>query len=293
MDEQHSTNGNTVAGMQIQALTYQAHNRTVRLIDRTNEEEGGSAVPVAIGPRTFLATAAHVIPKGHSFEVVPSPGERPITQFVGHFRDEERDVGVLEIRAEDKSNLCEERFCTEGMILSLADSGRGGMHVIVVGYPGQYIAPVGRKVRDVDGRRVEETMLTCNAYPYHGFTIPTSQWPTDDRRPPLASGDIFIRYDPGRTCRPYGPSHAGSPWPRAQHSPPKLEGLSGGGIWLMRHSQSEGAWPRSPSLIGIQTGVYRKAGVLRGTLIGHWLDLVVSNYPDLQEAIHSIRTGDG
>jgi len=288
MVKKPDTAGDHLAAKQMEAFERQAHNRTVRLIDRTDEGQGGSAVPITISRRFFLATAAHVIPPGHQFEIVASPGEKTITRFIADHRDERADVGLLEIDPADATSLSDERLCSEDMILTGLDAA-SQHNVVVAGYPAEYMAKERQETRDVGGRLAQEMLWTCNAYLYDGFTVPPSEWPTDETRSPAVGRDIFVKYHPENRARPFSPRSAGAA-PRVVHRPPPdPKGLSGGGIWLMRESESKGVWRATMFLIAVQTSSYPQRQLLRGTLLAHWLALLRREYPDLQQAVSSIE----
>jgi hypothetical protein len=67
------------------------------------------------------------------------------------------------------------------------------------------------------------------------------------------------------------------------------DGLSGGGIWAIPGVEKSKIWSAEDAvLIGIQNRQRRRSGILLGTQIQHWLALVASRNPELDDLIEDV-----
>lgn len=295
MNDEAVISGKSASDEEINAVVHHAHNSVMRLVDRTALDKGGSCVPIKIGSKFFLATAAHVIPDGHEMSaVVRRPQGRCIDNFLARHQDDRTDVGLLELDSSDAWHL-RDNFVPEDQILITLDQEEE-WPVVVVGYPGVYCAPVFRE--DIPPDAALE-VRAWNAFTYYGFTVPFSEWPNVD---PLSRSsdklrDMFINYDPSDKeaqfeMRALHPNNAGSGMPTIKHRPPPPHGMSGGGVWLARESLKGGIWQPAALLVALQVSWKKSEGWMRGILIGEWLKLVERNYPDLKENIAAIRKNE-
>lgn len=295
MNDETVISGNPSSDEEIDAVAYQAHKSVMRLVDRTTPAKGGSCVPIKIGSKFFLATAAHVIPQGHQMNVVVrQPQGRCIEHFLACHRNDQTDVGLLELDSKDASQLADS-FVSENQILITLDQEKE-WPVLVVGYPGVYAAPILREIFPPDAAL---EVRAWNAFTYSGFTVPFSEWPNLD---PLSRSsdelrDMFINYDPNDEeaqfeIRALHPNNAGTDMPTIKHRPPPPHGMSGGGVWLARESLKGGIWQPSPLLVALQVAWKKSEGWMRGILIGEWLELVEREFPDLKENIAAIRKNE-
>ena len=277
MTQENDCERPSLSDFENKAMHYQAHNWTLRLVDRTRPSTAGSAVPIKIGPRYFLATAAHVIPSGHKIETVPRPGEKCISIFSARQCDVKADVGLLEVPSATVEDIgC--RFLPEQRIFTRLDQ-KTEMPVMVVGYPGEYMRLIDKRPFAPNAAM---ELRRCDAFTFPSVTLPLREWPSmgcDTTR------DLFISFDPENALHPLHPSTAGVRSSVVHGHAPRIQGMSGGGIWLEHMRTSGRIWQASALLIGLQVRVHPKEKWMRGTVIRKWLSLVAKNYPDLQENI--------
>lgn len=264
-------------------LQAQDHSAALRLIDTTDESEGGSGVAVKIGERFFVATAEHIMKPNHRYEIAPRPAEGRIREFAARGCDPEADVAFLEVRAGDARGM-ENRFWPDTRLLESVDQHEE-WPVVMVGYPGQFLKPIAERW---SGTQVERT-VRCDAFTYMTATLRDADWPAGPfERGPVAERDIFLHYDPEHQLHPLRPDTVGSPPPSIRSAPPPLKGVSGCGIWLPAHVTSP-IWQPQAFLVGIQVSYFPTQKWIRGTFIRHWLNLIARNYPDLSSEIASVR----
>jgi len=258
-----------INNIQFKALTRQASNRTYRLIDMTDQSCGGTVIAINIDDHYFLATAAHVIPKDHKYKIVlrnktyPSPPE----SFLSHKIDKKADVGLLEIPKEKKHLI--DSWVTVSDICTNFDQYKEN-NIIIVGYPGQYIIQTPKiQIAEKDYLKFQIYNSLC----YHSFTLPIGKWPSEGMLSQAVEGrDIFVDFDPDGDMFTSSPNNVDIS-PANSMQCPELEGMSGGGIWLLE-SENVSIWKPSVKLIGIQHSV-KKDQWIRGTLIKCWLDLAL------------------
>lgn len=254
------------------ALDAHIRKRTVRLLDLTDKNKGGSGVTVKLEKHFFVATAAHVIPKGHDIRILD--GTNQIAVFENWQLDKQNDVGFLELAA-DVANDLNREFATK-IIRELEQ--RENWACTVVGYPGQCI-------------ELEESVDDQTLYRQYNFRtlsmvtelIPYSEWPTTGdfrRRPPQVDADVFVRFDSQCEVVQRDLTDLDHPGLLEQSGDVLLHGMSGCGIWIDEYNDN-GIWRPEPSLLAIQTGAKANEQWARGTQFRCWLQLVVDNYPEL------------
>ncbi len=275
---------NTAASqIEANALAGRANASTYCIIDLTNGANG-TVVAVNIGSRYFLATARHVIPSSHGFEIVVRDSIGGVYDFAARHVHPELDVGLLELLPKDVSRF-RDTFVPANSITAQADQ-QTEYNVTVVGYPSKLIDQVDRLAlspnETVDVRR-------CNVFTFHSVALPQSEWPTSGTtRPPIPGIDIFIDFDPEDSMYLTNAKSSGDIPLRIDSSAPHPAGISGGGIWLLRSSTSDTVWHPVAGLHAIQFG-FNPTGWLRGLLIGKWLEVVEKNYQDLRSDVERIR----
>jgi len=275
---------------EIEAARIHVASRVVGLRDLDDGQGLGSAVCIKMGNRYFLATAAHVISTGHHVEVIMKQGEQPISDYANSLWDDETaDVGLLELAKEQADRL--ESFVDETSLCTSFDA-KSAWSVLVGGYPGSQYVPIQRGQIGAVGM-----IVLCR-------TVPLSEWPNDwppadiDSRelgPPHPQKDILVNYPNETDIQISGPglAYAAS---RGRSGPtPHPSGVSGGGIWLVLFQEKKKTGLRFPDLrlVGIQTRFAENRGILRGNLVGVWLDLVKAHYPDLRQTISGIKRKRG
>jgi hypothetical protein len=217
-------------------------------------------------------------------------GQEPISEYEAkYWNDRDADVGLLELAKERAERL--EAFVEESSLCPSLDE-ESAWHVLVAGFPAvQYVSIQKDKIGAVG------MAVLCR-------TVPLSEWPQDWPKAVLSSRelglpdpkrDILVNYPNETYTQISGP---GLPYAaaRARRSPtPHPSGVSGGGIWLALFQERKNTGLRFPDLrlVGIQVRFAENLGVLRGNLIGVWLDLVKTHYPDLRQSISGIRRKRG
>jgi len=264
-----------INNIQCEALTRLASSRTYRLIDKTDQSCGGTAIAINIGDRYFLATAGHVISEDHKYEIVLK-NKMPQTIDCFHSRhfDKDTDVGLLEIPKKKKHLI--DSWVTVSDIYTEIDQHKKN-DVVIVGYPGEYISQAS-KIQITKNTSVEFRIY--NTLCYLSFTLPMEKWPTEGiETQTIEERDIFIDFDPDGNMFTSPPNTVDIS-PADSMQCPELPGISGGGIWLWE-SEEGVIWKPSIKLIGIQHSALKKDQWMRGTRINCWLDLVAKKYPDL------------
>jgi len=263
-----------INNIQCEALTRQASSRTYRLIDKTDQSCGGTAIAINIGDRYFLATAGHVISEDHKYEIViKNKMPQPIDCFQSRQFDTDTDVGLLEI-PKKKKHLIDSWVTVSDICTDINQHKKN--NVVIVGYPGEYIIQTPKK--QISRNNFLEFRI-CSTLCYMSSTLPIEKWPTEGiENQTIEERDIFIDFDPGNMFTSDPNTVDISPAESMQC--PDLPGISGGGIWLWE-SEEGVIWKPFIKLIGIQHSALKKDQWMRGTRINRWLDLVAKKYPDL------------
>jgi hypothetical protein len=197
-------------------------------------------------------------------------------KVIGHGRATSRDadVGYLELEPDPEIEaLTPSRFDRSGV---LPDD----MLTVVFGTPFDRLRLSG-DVRAL-APRVLDAAFTWNAQAlsYATNPLPLAEWP----RP--KSTVIEYRPETHRMLRYAEGVELGSGVAVGLIKP---HGMSGGGIWVVPLRLEEGPavlWsPMSARLAGIQTGVLAERGALVGCSMTPWIDLVVTKFPELREAL--------
>lgn len=272
-----------VTSLEKAAVVQRAHNAVVRIADLTDQEDGGSGVLIRFEEEVFLATARHVVPLGHSLQIVPRPGE-PAVPLTDGIRSDVTDLAAFRLDPATSGHLRSRSIQADRIMTSL--DNKQTWPVIVVGFPGQYMRLVSQQqitpthtMRTIDTSAftyATETMLECD-WPKEGY---------DD--PPDKASDIFLRYKPRKIKGVLKQQDVDWPAPNFGDDSPPLPGMSGGGVYLAATSEHV-VWLPEPVLIGIQASAYEKGDWIRGIQIDRWLDLVVGHNPSLAAAIDRIR----
>jgi len=264
-----------INNIQCEALVRQASSRTYRLIDKTDQSYGGTAIAINIGDRYFMATAEHVISKDHKYKIVlRNKMAQSIDCFQSRQFDTDTDVGLLEIPKEKKHLI--DSWVTVSDIYTDIDQHKKNS-VVIIGYPGEYITQTPKK--QISRNNFLQFRI-CNTLCYVSSTLPIEKWPTEGiENQTIEERDIFIDFDPDGNMFTSPPNTVDIS-PADSMQCPELPGISGGGIWLLE-SEEGLIWTPSVKLIGIQHSVFKKDQWMRGTLINCWLNLVAKKYPDL------------
>jgi len=265
------------------ALTSSAHSCTYCLFDATTGANG-TAVAVCIGPRYFLATAAHVIPESHEFRLVLRDSVDGICDFSARHVHPTIDVGLLELRSVDVPRLGN-TFLPAERLQTHADQ-QTEYDVTVVGFPHELMRQVGELPLSADETL---SLRMLSAFTFHSVALPVSEWPAiGTTRTPALGIDVFIDFDPEDSLSFTTARTAGDVPRQTNGQAPLPAGISGGGVWLLRSTQAGAIWHPAPLLHAIQFG-FNPDGWLRAATIDSWLDVVDDNYPDLRPEISKIR----
>ena len=271
--------------IELNALVSKAHAATYCLIDLTHSGNG-TVVAVNIGSRYFLATAKHVIPKDHDFNiVVRDSGVDGVHDFIAHHVHPTVDVGLLELAQKDVPRF-HDTFVPANRII-VQRNQEAEYNVTVIGYPRELIAQgVQLPLSPSATVKVRE----CQALTFHGSALPLSEWPrSDTEATPVPGTDIFFGFNPEDTMDFLSAKTTGVVPTKVDLQAPQPAGISGGGIWRLRSSETGRVWQPAPILHAIQFGFRRSERRLHGAMIDAWLDVVDDNYPDLRSKIQSIR----
>lgn len=259
---------------------------TIRLLDFTRPDCGGTGVGVALGERYFLATAEHVIPVDHDIRLLVRGCGDVKVEFASSCRSKDDDVALLELERSLAESIACEFVSADGMALELDQYAR--VPVTVLGYPGQLI-----NTTEFEGINADEWVQAheCRTLTFVSETMPTSEWPGGElcRHRAMLGRDLFVYFEPETTMQKMNLRLAEPPLEAIDFDKVLLDGMSGGGIWL-EHAESRGVWYASPKLLGIQVSYLPSAGWLRGTPIARVLDLAWDNYPDLRDTIDALRS---
>lgn len=275
-----------------QAAAYRAHGYTFRLIDRTDATSGGTCVSIKIGSRVFLATAGHVLDEGHRFAVIlRNLSGECIDEFVCAHRDVEADVGLLELTPQAAARF-QGGHLDEKQLLTSLDRERE-WDVLVIGYPAQCMIPSQEVLLD---RNTKCKLILCNAHTYASSTIPLCKYRDFelDQTAGALDGDVFVHYDPGEILQCLHSGNAGVVPASLELDPPRLPGMSGGGVWVLPEpaGAASGVWAPLVRLVALQVSWMPGKKWLRSAGIGRWLDLVERHYPDLARNVARIRKSE-
>lgn len=178
------------------ALQEQVHNRTYRLIDNTDKSGGGTAVAIKMGNNFFLLTAKHVIENDHDMEVlVRDQDVTGVSKFLARHTKEDADVGLIELDPNDSHLFV---FATQTSLCPINDK-KWDSCVLVCGYPGQLIHPIGYEALS-DGSQIQYNK--CDSFTLRTIAVPPSEWikdwPGEDGTPLHLdpAHDLLVEFQP-------------------------------------------------------------------------------------------------
>lgn len=267
----------TISNQKYQALVNQAEDRT-RGIRDLEDRSLATAVAVTLGERFFLATAGHVVHKSHRLALITETGELPLAEVKRDWRyDEKVDVAFVEVAREQAGAIT----ASLGPNDILTDFDEKMQHdALVLGFPTDAYVQIRQG-------------LGCMSFICRSVTLPRAEWPRtwlleNGRAIKLSTKrDILARYVDPKGEAVVRDRNTAVEVENLRTAPPGPAGMSGCGIWLTCASEPKesGLWRPNMQLIGLQHAAMIQGRLLRGTRIGHWLDLVAQSYPELAEHI--------
>ena len=226
----------------------------------------GTGVLIRIGDRQFIATVSHNLDNLDKLSFLSSAllkKDATKMPIVRSGRNKRLDVGYIEVPPDrefaGRTAIGLDRIATAGTLL------HEGCYLF--GYP------VELRTLDREPKVVGHDPALMFTMPLKGDDLPEVPW---DSRRANEMEDLFMRYDRRETCFDIAP--------QCRENLPHPGGMSGGGVWLA--FKPEGAiWSAEDmKLVAIQSH-WLKDCYARSTLIGHWLELIHDDYPDLSATI--------
>lgn len=245
-----------------------------RLQSYLEKTQACSGVLIEFGRRLFVVTCGHGLPETFSPERVTfAPGDfvNQAKFIVNWWRIQWPDIGIVELRHDAFEVLPNKLALTVDDLFLEAPPPTG----LVCGYPNRLVErrPVG-----YGATRDYWLVGTAQVLPVEICSV--DQWPRVLSGDPTTaeSIDLFMPYNKdvmvdsafqGRTTNaPYGDP----------------TGLSGGGIWVTPPRMGNTVFHVDPKLVGIQSRA-DKNRYLRGCRISAALELLVANFPELEQII--------
>lgn len=254
------------------ALGRRVEQNCIALLDTDNGYEPGTGTLISIGPRLFIATAAHVIPLNPNGRLFATSGkwknpEKGMLEFLRYRRSKECDVGYLELNPDVACEFLDKEGCSLGSVADLGP-GRSAQQSVLVGVSRSLI-----KVHERHGWR----LLDVGVVGYSSNVAGVDELDELDPHPPFEpSSDVILDYR-FEDCRRF------DTWEKI--APPQPNGMSGGGIWDMGFDRTI-MWDTGKArLFGIQHSYDPKRGYIRATQIIHWVRLLYEDYDELRELL--------
>lgn len=249
------------------AMRYYLDDRLVPVITRYKEKtkDIGSGTCIKIKGKYFIITAGHVISNYNLKDIsllLAGAGRPPyhVTKFIniGYNFDESNDidVGYIEISEKEAKKLGKKFIEHDPFKFNVSHFNEDT--VLVSGYPCELIKLDQTK---------DFNIYTVRASHFQTMTLPTDKWPKRfgvDKHILLNYQELVEDSD-GNTVKI-----------------PDAPGISGGSIWAI-NAKTKGIWsPQNTNLIGIQSLWNQKERYLVGIQIQHWINLIKTNYDDLE-----------
>lgn len=266
----------TLSDEEYEALCQQVSGSTRALFDVDARTFLGTGTPVRVGQRSFIATAAHVIPDGRPLGILRRESEPEIpTNFQACHKDRGKDLCALELSAE-QTEILGDLPGPQRMLLDV-DQGRA-QSVVLVGFPKDAMVKLTPSVTMRAASTVQAQILL------------ETEWPSGLEECQKGR-DLFLPYPKETYCQITGP---GIPY-ASDRKQPRLSldphGMSGGGVWLLAAWQTDsGPWYPASRLVAVQVTWYEKSELLRAVVLRHWVDLVSQHNPDLEDALDTVES---
>ena len=266
------------------ALHDHIRHRTVRLLDLTAKDKGGSGVLIRLFDRCFVATAAHVVPEGHDIQILVGEADQlNVATFNNRFRDDDADVAALEIPADSTGQLLRD-FTEADQIAAKGVDQTENWCATLIGYPGQLIESTDQVSGDTLFRTHSFRTLALVT-----TTLRIQDWPNSNslERPPAeVDRDIFLRFDQECGLMEQDLTSVDLNEKRSAIADVFLHGMSGCGIWLDQY-RHDGIWMPKPVLAGIQTSAQHRAGWARGSTMKCWLEMMAAEITGIRDLLHA------
>ena len=226
-----------------------------------------------VGGRSFILTASHDLHEIVQNNIPLCIGAAdsvdlliPLVDCQFHGTEEEgRDVAAIELTDEIVSQLSPKmQFLTHSDIC-LADSDSNALYVMF-GYPEDWFSPSADSP-------LENEPLACVCQPYKGSRVPNAYF--DPR--------VHILLGFSRTAVDLAD--------QSTHQLPRLNGVSGCGIWKIGKRSKDGfeRWdPDRMHLVALQHRWSERRDYIKGTWIGYALALIQERYPDVSAAMNLV-----
>jgi hypothetical protein len=216
----------------------------------------GSCVLVRLDSDFFAFTAAHVIRDAGSSRLWASSEGKggkllPLPQCRAHLspsrNHNDLDVGVLVLAARDLGAIQQRAFLTGAEIDQNDQPDDGGLasFYIVLGYPA---SRTQMKVSNAT-RQIDQKSFHCITHPVAPAEYIQEEMPQSDH--------ILLAFD-----------HKEIVIERRRVNPPRLQGVSGGGVFHISRSSKQGP------LVAIATRNPRNSRLIAGTRLKHFLAMV-------------------
>lgn len=255
------------------AILAQVLSPTYRLFDLTDPSKGGTCVAIRFESNTYLATAGHVLCKGHHLVVGDKTGSTHFIEGLERIdRDDKHDLGLVTL----SKAAAQEINPIDGMKFIGRISLKKKEFCYITGFPGEYIKPISKCAAGY-----------C-AFSPTGVSIPYGDIPEKLRGKVARNQTIVVEFD--RTDQIVGhlPKNAANEKPVIDCPPPALFGISGAGVWAHSSKVGKGIWKPRPQLVGIQTGQLQAGKYICARPIRLWLELLTTVYSDLGADIRAI-----
>jgi hypothetical protein len=235
--------------------------------DKNNMKPEGSGVLLQISDQFFILTAAHVLDAGELY----IPDQEGLVMLNGHKdssdapngkRELDRvDVGYVHLQPEIVKHIKAPHCFLPVSLIDVNHISQEEQHYMFMGYPNN---AVKRKF----GTKAFKSKLTT-------FTDKLASQNTYNGVAANQADHIVINFD----------SKKAKDSDENQITPPKMTGMSGGGVWCITKNDSiEGIPDARLCAIGIEYHT-KKHKCLVGTKIAHVLELIRKNYPQLSAHI--------
>lgn len=252
-----------------ESLDAVVRNSTVSILVHRPEQaapvQHGTGTLFRLGDRFFLITAAHVVAQAHEgklpISIAASDGDSARVVRVrggSHIVREPLDLALLPLFADEVLQVSTASWANQACV-SLAPPNREDAYLIQ-GFP--------TAISEIEEhKQLEGVALFLREY--HGPTTAFAKYQSEHHVLLAAKRQILQ------------PMSVGDP-----PAPDRLNGISGAGVWRLPRFGADDRNPadRRAYLVGVQTGEYVNAGVIKATKWIRVFDLLVKVYPECSGA---------